>query len=484
MRFKSDTSADGYSVYAVTGVHSVSFAIDWDNKKTAGLLGFSIERSDVQANKRYFMYNTKVFQKLVPKPSPNKTQSSQQHPVQSFVWDDFSVKPGNKYDYYFYPATGIPGKLSHGKPIRIRIETELQRDDKSQHDIIFNRGVASSQAYVRKFGNKSPKLIKNKKQQDEAYEWLSRELDETILQFIRQAKKGDSLYGCFYEFRYEPVAAEFAKAIDRGVNVKIIFDAKKNGRKDKKTGKTIESFPREDNIRMAKKSDITKHCILRTANKSNIHHNKFIVYAKGKKPQAVWTGSTNVSEGGIFGQTNVGHWVRNADAADRFLQYWNLLKDDPGNRTGMTRSEGTASNKKYKKAVAAIQTDIATTAATIPNGVTCIFSPRPNENMLKTYTELLDTVKRNGCVTLAFGVSKPFKDKLMDNTARNPLTLMLLEKEDKPPKAKKTSSSKKKAKATPAFVKLTAKNNVYQAFGSYLKMAVYQFAKETNTKII
>src|SRR5262249_18285483 len=42
----------------------------------------------------------------------------------------------------------------------------------------------------------------------EALEWLTRKLDDAAFQFIREAKSGDQLLCCFYEFRYRPVADE------------------------------------------------------------------------------------------------------------------------------------------------------------------------------------------------------------------------------------------------------------------------------------
>ena len=43
------------------------------------------------------------------------------------------------------------------------------------------------------------------------------------------------------------------------------------------------------------------------------------------KPVAVWTGSTNISAGGIFGHSNVGHEVWDADIAERYLAFWERL---------------------------------------------------------------------------------------------------------------------------------------------------------------
>ncbi len=52
-------------------------------------------------------------------------------------------------------------------------QVQMEKEEKQGHQIYFNRGVAGSQAYVRKFGNKKPHTVGS-----EAYEWLSRGLFE------------------------------------------------------------------------------------------------------------------------------------------------------------------------------------------------------------------------------------------------------------------------------------------------------------------
>ena len=43
----------------------------------------------------------------------------------------------------------------------------------------------------------------------------------------------------------------------------------------------------------------------------------------------MWTGSTNFTDTGFFGQTNVGHVVVDDAVAAAYLAYWENLKDDP-----------------------------------------------------------------------------------------------------------------------------------------------------------
>jgi phosphatidylserine/phosphatidylglycerophosphate/cardiolipin synthase-like enzyme len=55
-----------------------------------------------------------------------------------------------------------------------------------------------------------------------------------------------------------------------------------------------------------------------------------VLIKKGKTkdtPLAVWTGSTNISPGGIFGHSNVGHVIWDKDVAQRYLDYWERLAD-------------------------------------------------------------------------------------------------------------------------------------------------------------
>jgi phosphatidylserine/phosphatidylglycerophosphate/cardiolipin synthase-like enzyme len=397
--------------------------------------------------------------------------------VQSFVWDDFTAKPSNRYEYFFYPIKGKVKNLDRtAKPIQITVQAEPLYDSNDEHDVFFNRGVASSQAFAKRFKNATPDKIEDPEEKNKVLGWLSRDLKDAIAKFIEQAKSGDTLLACFYEFRYKPVADAFKAAIDRGVNVKIIIDAKVNEYTDK-DGKFHESFPREDNLRIIKDAKIAQaNIIKRQANQDKIQHNKFIVYLRGnsQKPTSVWTGSTNISEGGIFGQTNVGHWVKNEGTAMEFKKYWEILSKDPGGEPEDERSEKIKKNNAYKKEVVAIQGDIESDQISkIPVGVTPIFSPRKGLTMLETYAEMLDSANDYSAITLAFGINDVFKKLLVDNTAKDQITFMLLERKDKPnPKSKKR------------FTYVGAGNNVYKAWGSYIKDPLYQWTKEVNTRMV
>jgi len=469
VRFKSQKSG-GFQVFAVSGVNTISFGIDADQAARQGLLGFAVERLDPTENERYFMYGFKVFKSVIPQPGEGTIVSTWDQPVQSFVWDDFTAKPDRPYEYFFYPLKGAPRNLDRStQPISIKVKTEPLFSNK-EHDIFFNRGVASSQAYVRKFGNKKPDSLTSPKR-EEALQWLSRELDEAILKFVEQAGAGDQLLCCFYEFRYRPVAEALAEAIDRGVDMQLIVDAKVN--ETIQDGEVVPSFPREENLALIDDVDIPEERVhLREAKPNEIQHNKFMVLLRNGVPKEVWTGSTNISTGGIFGQTNVGHWIRNAEVAEDFRQYWLVLEQDLGSRKGDTRATAMARNKELRQAVEGLLA-VPGSREEIPAGVTAVFSPRSGLDVLKMYVDFVDTSQRLSCVTLAFGINKLFKDRLIDNTPASPIVFMLLEKQDVP-----------NPQSTQPFVVINASNNVYKAWGAFLKDPIYQWAKETNARIL
>lgn len=471
MRFKSKSS-NGYQVFAVSGVNTISFGINASAAARKGLLGFAVERHDLTENEKRVMPGFKVFRSLVPNPTPKTEVSTWDHPVQSFVWDDFTAKPEHSYTYVFHPLKGSPGNIDRRtKPIPINVETE-PLFSKNVHDIFFNRGVASSQAYQRRFGDLKPNELPTEKGK-EAIQWLTRELDDAILKFIGSAKNGDSLHGCFYEFRYLPVAQAFKEAIDRGVDVKLIVDGKVNGDPEKKAGEEGASFPREDNLVTIKKARIPKKNVtLRQAKPSNIQHNKFIVLLRKGKPKEVWTGSTNISLGGFSGQTNVGHWVRDNDCAEHFEAYWQLLKKDPGAIAGLERAEANKANKELRDAVGMLR-EVPDSLDDVGEGVTTVFSPRAGLKVLDLYVNMVDSASACSCITLAFGINAAFKQKLIDNDPLNAIVFMLLEKKDAPNK-----------RAKDPFVPLTTRNNVYQAWGAFLDDPVYRWAREKNNRIL
>jgi hypothetical protein len=481
VRFRSAV-VGGYQVHAVAGVNTVAFGIGRVGADTTGLLGFAVERIDPVENEQYYMAGFKVFPSVIPDPVAGAAVSTFEHPVQSFVWDDFTAKPDRDYTYLFHPLKGSPKNLDRSaEPIPIDVHTEPLRSG-GVHDVFFNRGVASSQAYARKFDNLTPDEQPTYAKRLEALEWLSRELDDAVFEFVDSAQPGDALRGCFYEFRFGPVADKFREAIERGVDVQLVVDMKQNASVEhhKRADGTEyeirhESFPRIENLRTIDTAGLPPESIIpREARKNDIAHNKFVVLLRGaqRDPTEVWTGSTNMSDGGIYGQANVGHHVRDAAVARDFLDYWALLATDPGGQDGDDLSTVRAKNKVFYTSVAGLTTAPAT-RADIPTGVTSVFSPRSDLGPLELYASLVDEAERVACVTFAFGITGIFKDGLVHHDANGPLCFLLLESKDRP-----------NPRSTKPFVPLGFRNNVYEAWGSEIGDPLAQWVHETNNRTL
>jgi phosphatidylserine/phosphatidylglycerophosphate/cardiolipin synthase-like enzyme len=465
MRFRS-TGHSG-TVVAVCGINTISFGLLPTKAVKKGLLGFAVERLDPAEDEQSFLPGFKVFPSVIPNPAPGQSVSTFDQPVQSFVWDDFTAKPDRAYTYRFHPIKGRPKKLSRrSAPLTIDVRTEPLIDESAEHDVFFNRGVASSQAYQRAFGSKPIDKLDPAKR-ERALRWLSRDLGTALVRFIDSCAKDERLLGCFYEFHWPPALDALKNAIDRGVDVRIIIDAKVNGTTDK-NGKVTPSFPREDNLAAIQAANLPMdRIILRQARPAAIAHNKFMVrLSPDGSPAEVWTGSTNLSQGGVSGQTNVGQWVRNPAVAAKYQQYWELLATDPGN-PGADSPAGRAKNRAAVEALSPAVADLRQ----LPSGTTVLFSPRPTDDVLDSYAALLDAAPHEGCVTLAFGIASQFKDALKDNTAQQAIVFLMLEKQDKPTAGR-------------AFIKINSSNNVYQAWGSFIRDPVYQWAKETNAGLL
>ena len=377
-----------FSVHAIAGTNVVLFGMDL-SRLTAGsrLLGFGFERIDDESpsHARRPLMGSKTFAETAPRGSgPSRPVSTLRHPVQAFLWGDYTAEPGHDYTYRVVALGGTPSALVPLAEVLVPVQTETPGLGK--HGIYFNRGAAASQAYARQFKNRRPADVGPR-----AWRWLSRGLEEAMLTFIARAAPGDQLRAAVYEFKYAPVLEAFRAARDRGVDVRIVMDAKRNQQKDQRTGERHD-VPREDNLEAIAAVGIADLVVLREANKSYIAHNKFIVQVRDGQPLAVWTGSTNVTAGGIFGHSNVGHAVREPAVAKAYLDEWTVLAGDPTGPPLRAHNE--------------LQ---AVPPAAPPTGITTLFSPRSGLGALEWYASRMDAAKGSVFFTAAFGISGPLR---------------------------------------------------------------------------
>lgn len=386
-------SNNGLRVHAVAGTYVVILGFDLPEADCDGLLGFSIHRSDLTENEAGYLMATKAFSETDPGFPAGSQYSTWDHPIQSFQWADYSAKPGYSYIYTITARKGTPQNLTTFATTTIEITTENIAT--TDHNVYFNRGISGSQAYVRRFGDKPPEQVPNNK----AFEWLSRGLNEALETYIRSCIPGvDALRIAAYEFYYEKFLDVVKEALDSGVDVQIVYDA----RQDNPKIKNIAAV-------QAKGLDASTVSFQRTQPKSYISHNKFIVKLHQGQPVSVWTGETNFSEGGIYGHSNVAHVVEDAAVAQLFLDYWNALAQDPVSTSLKT----------------SVETLTPLPAGNPPVGTTVLFSPRKNLDALDWYANLARNANDSLFMTFAFGMNDVFKDVYETSQAR--LRFALLE---------------------------------------------------------
>jgi phosphatidylserine/phosphatidylglycerophosphate/cardiolipin synthase-like enzyme len=396
----------GLKVNAIAGSNVVTLGFNLPKAKCRGLLGFSILRSDENGQSK-FLEGMKCFKETDPGFPAGALYPSNEQPIQIFQWADYSAEPGKTYSYKVTALKGSPKKLTPFAECTVKVTTESP--DGGDQDVYFNRGTAASQEYVRRFGNLAPDKIKDNK----AFEWLSRGLYEAMTKFITSCKAGrHSLRIAAYEFNYEPLLQVIKDTIKSGVDIKIIYDAKRER-------------PGENNTRLVKKFGLTKFSTKRAASRSTISHNKFMVKLDKGKPIAVWTGGTNFSDGGIFGHSNVAHVVENDNIAALYFQYWIKLKKDLAKKEFSPLVEGISSIPPLR----------------LPKGTSVLFSPRTSLAALAYYGDLALTAKDALFMTFAFGMNNTFKN--VYKTSAAPFRLALMEKKTRP--YKKAEEAKKLA---------------------------------------
>jgi len=394
--------AQGLSVHAVAGSYVVLLGLDCTADALPGLLGFAIERTDHVEDERYWLRSFKIFEATGGGVRPGMLVSTREHPLQTFMWSDFTTKPGYRYTYRVVALYGKPKNLRIGRAVEVEVTTE--RVDEGTHAIHFNRGVAASQAYARKFGNLAPDKVDPRKK---VWAWLSRGLEEAMLGFIAKASGPRfALRVAVYEFSYSAVLQALRAALDRGVDLKIIYDRRGKAAPggDPKVWEVSEPA--------AQAAGLGPPVMIRRQTNSAIAHNKTMVLLEDGVPIEVWTGSTNLTRGGIFGQANVGHVVRDPAVAASYLAAWQRLAEDPD----------------YARIRPANSTATADPAGPPTVGTTSVFSPRQGEGLLDWYAERIRAAQGLVCLTAAFGVERRLAEALGEEADH--LRYLLLERED------------------------------------------------------
>jgi phosphatidylserine/phosphatidylglycerophosphate/cardiolipin synthase-like enzyme len=322
--------------------------------------------------------------------------STARAPLQKFRWGDYTLDPGKAYRYRVIPRYDSADQIvKDGKEAERRrsfdnisggVSVEVKTENNHGRDVsvFFNRGAAASRAYNNRYGDNDPQGI------PDALWWLSRGLEEALISFIGQAVDSNfAIHAAIYEFQKQKLLEALTRAAGRGVDVKVAYHARqklKGGKadpKDKTAGRNRAAIA-QAGITFAKPRDADPQ--------GAIMHNKFVVLLKkgatgSFEPIGVWTGSTNWTEGAIYGQLNLGHANYNPKVAVAYNDYFQLLFNNASARD----------MKKHTQFLTPVPKD----RSGIAHGVTPVFSPQSKLDMIDLYAELC----RSGKVVM---VSAPF----------------------------------------------------------------------------
>ncbi len=302
------------TVNAIAGTHVVTLGLDLDESRRLGCLGFAIQREDHTEDERYWLSGMMTFAETDPGLGPGGQVSSRYHPYQTFRWADYSAKPAHDYTHRVYPVYGTPTALHLGPWTTVSVTTESEAGE--SQSVFFNRGSVATQGYARRFQDKATAELVGA-EQDAAYGWLSRGLLEALVAFIGRASGPEyGLYGAIYESQWAAALEALKAVVAAGATVRVTYDAISG-----------DSGPRAKNEAAIAAAGVGEHCLPRTT--GTIMHNKFLVLISDDAPVAVWTGSTNWTENGIFGHMNCGHSIEDEAIAAEYLAYWQELTTNP-----------------------------------------------------------------------------------------------------------------------------------------------------------
>jgi phosphatidylserine/phosphatidylglycerophosphate/cardiolipin synthase-like enzyme len=367
--------SDPYSGAALIGTHSaiVGWSLD-DPALREGLLGFAVHRleSDTDSGTAIDDRWLGGYKHFPGDDRPENERDSRTAPFQRFRWNDYTLRPGRSYRYEVFPVRGTPDNLTMDEDPLV-FEFGPTPEDDGDLGIYVNRGVTAAKAYFDRFGDVHPSDVQAP---DDAYGWLSRGLKESLIDFIAEAKPGEALHVAIYEFFSLEIAQALKDALDRGVDVRIVHDAKRGKHSTEVNLENIDHFGLED--------------VAERRTTVNISHNKVVVHLIGGSPKRVWTGSANFSENAFNYQSNTALVLREPTTCGHFESYFQGLRGDPSK----------ADSKKLNEAL------MAAANAAGAGGVAerFFFSPISRLDIVDAASELIAGAQRAVLVSGPFGV--------------------------------------------------------------------------------
>lgn len=386
MRRLRKNSDDTFRVKAYAGTNGVLLAFDLAPERKPGLLGFAVERKEGDRPWRWLL-NSLTFPGVAHTLPKWGATPSNLAPFQKFRWADYTVDPGAVCRYRVHLA--YAGQPDLGESLQISVRTD---DGKPKgHRVFFNRAVAASQAFGRQFPDLDRQLSKRRDMPIEDWpaaprEWLENGLLDAILRFIERARDDRwALDVAIYEYELEAIVGAVNAAHRRGVDVRILYHAKKSDPQTRENQDSLKRIPSGK-----KRGRVT----------SRLFHDKFIVLSKvgaaGERlPRAVLCGSTNFTENGVYRQANVVHETDDRDIASRYLDLFEVIWDGP---------EDVGATREWINAHNTIEPEARLFAG---------FSPRSRKADLEEFISIIHSADRDLLFATAFALPDEILDALL-----------------------------------------------------------------------
>ncbi|ULN83626.1 phospholipase [Pseudomonas sp. Y5-11] len=397
MRVLVANPQDDFRVKAYAGTNGVLLAMDLAEPRRNGLLGFAIEKQ--QGDKPWlFLFNSLTFPGKVHTFPQYHATPSDKAPLQKFRWADYAVNPGTTLHYRVHLAYGTADAPLLGESLALSITSDDGHP--ANQSVIFNRAVAASQAFQRKFPDLDAQISANKNLPIEAWPdaarlWLENGLLERLLSFIEQAVDAQwALDIAIYEYQLQAIIDAVNAAFARGVQVRVLYHAQPDDPDTTLNEANLAQLP------AANKRGRVTH---------NIFHDKFIVLSRvdgvgQRQPKAVLCGSTNFTANGVYRQANVVHTLDDVTIATRYLQTFEevwanpadvaatrnwITEHNPMDPTqplfaGFSPRSGGGDLREFVEIIEAASKDVLfVTAFTLPDAILNALLGKPHDDILR-----------------------------------------------------------------------------------------------------
>ncbi|PTS92115.1 phospholipase D-like domain-containing protein, partial [Pseudomonas sp. HMWF006] len=397
MRVLVANPQDDFRVKAYAGTNGVLLAMDLAEPRRKGLLGFAIEKQ--QGDKPWlFLFNSLTFPGKAHTFAQYHATPSDKAPLQKFRWADYAVNPGTTMHYRVHLAYGTADAPQLGEALELSITCDDGHP--ASQSVIFNRAVAASQAFQRKFPDLDAQISANRNLPIEAWPdaarlWLENGLLERLLGYIERAVDARwALDIAIYEYQLQAIVEAVNAAFARGVQVRVLYHARADDPDTTLNETSLAQLPAS-----SKRGRVTH----------DIFHDKFIVLSRvddagQRQPQAVLCGSTNFTANGVYRQANVVHTLDDVTIATRYLQTFEEVWANPAN-VGATRTwiternpmdpaqplfagfsprSGGADLREFVEIIGAAKKDVLfVTAFTLPEAILNALLGKPHDDILR-----------------------------------------------------------------------------------------------------